>query len=82
MRGRTEAEAPPDSRFSFSVASFSTRLELFGLRNLKETLEANVEVGGMVQAEPTGIAIFSIALEEKCMVDDVWMFCEERQMQM
>eukprot|EP00956_Cyclotella_meneghiniana_P015700 scaffold24326_cov36-Cyclotella_meneghiniana.AAC.2 len=40
-------------------------------------MEASEEAGGEVQAEPMGIAIFLIASEEKYMVEDVWVCCEE-----
>lgn len=46
----------------------------------KETTEVTEEAGVTVKAELLGIAIFSIASEEKCMMDDVWMCCEEVQM--
>ena len=45
--------------------------------DLTETMEASEEAGGKVQAEPMGIAIFLIASEEKYMVEDVWVCCEE-----
>lgn len=44
-------------------------------------MDATEEARGAVQAEPPGNASFSIASEEKCMLDNIWIgvkkCCEE-----